>query len=175
MECHKCEHNGKGNEACWTCDGNAPPSNHGHSFVSMDAAKNPDSVLVKGKQLRVEAETSDYGLDAAQAEAVRRFMAPFFSLRECPDDLALIVTLAGGGSGSEYGRRRGVTRQAVNKRLLRLAALHREFRYLVPRVDFSRVDTSRYLLHHRKWRRRDLLQMDFFNVLFAKQTQTRTT
>ena len=37
MECHKCQHNNTGNEACLTCVQHTGLSNHGRTHVSLDA------------------------------------------------------------------------------------------------------------------------------------------
>lgn len=68
--CHKCEHNGKGDDACLTC--NFGDTSRSRKAVSIE--KRPDA-------LAVQAEPEEEGGNAGDLEQMKEFFREFLFLR----------------------------------------------------------------------------------------------
>ncbi len=135
MECHKCQHNGKRSDVCIKCRDNGTLSNHGKTFVSIDAPADHDSVLVKGKRVATGGRTPNLNVNDCCEDAVRRLLASLLQLSD--EEVLLVLCIARGDSLSAFARSRGISRQAIHAKMMNITRHYSEFRCLLARVRFS--------------------------------------
>ena len=121
-ECHKCVHNGKGSEACWTCKGPAETNHKGRSHVSIDAGGAQTLGLVQA------SVTIRGGHDDTVSEDARHLLAALLGL--LPEEFLLIKRLLAGRSMADIAREDGLTRAAISDQVRKLVEQHPEFYFL---------------------------------------------
>jgi hypothetical protein len=135
-ECHRCNLNGTGSNACLKCPG-PPTTNHkGRVFVSMDSGDNQQTgaeVEAAMQEAAYEPPTvEEIALPDCCADTARRLLATVAALDDA-ELLLLMRRLRGQSLASIAGSRRQ-TRQASHAQWNRIVARHQELAAVFPKL-----------------------------------------
>lgn len=116
-DCHKCVFDGKANNRCILCKGPSKnPANHGQRFVSLDTM--PESEISKLKVIPISSRETKFA----------DFMRLWLRMPARSRDMLARAIVSRPRSNAAIARASGISRQAVSKNLIKLAAEHPELR-----------------------------------------------
>ena len=116
-DCHKCQFNEKPTKRCLTCKGpSVKPANHGQRIVSLDTM--PESEIAKLKVIPTSSRETKFA----------DFMRLWLRMPTRSRDMLAQAIVSRPRSNAAIARASGVSRQAVSKHLIKLAAEHPELR-----------------------------------------------
>lgn len=127
MDCHKCQHNGKGSTACLSCKGPSETNHKGRSHVSIDAGGNSQTMGEVEASISVMFKDVKSKFPRIHPDAAKVALA-FLSMDDA--DFRLVKALLGGKTMASVAREAGLTRAAVSAQVKRLAVKHPVFSFL---------------------------------------------